>query len=84
MPSREERERRRAERLAAERAEAAAQRHRLILGYVVAGVLALAVVAGLIAVIAYLRAALRSLDRGEVRPASSVAGVVAEMVKPAE
>ncbi len=52
MPSKEERERRRAERQAAERAEASAQRRRLILGYVVAGVLTLAVVGGLIAVIA--------------------------------
>ena len=52
MASKEERERRRAERLAAERAEASAQRRRLILGYVVAGVLTLAVVVGLIAVIA--------------------------------
>lgn len=52
MPSKEERERRRAERLAAERAEAASQRRRLILGYIVAGILATAVVAGLIAVIA--------------------------------
>ena len=52
MPSKEERERRRAERLAAERAEASSQRRRLILGYAVAGVLTLAVVVGLIAVIA--------------------------------
>lgn len=51
MASREERERRRAERLAAERAEAAAQRRRLILGYAVAGLLGLAVVVGLVIVL---------------------------------
>jgi hypothetical protein len=52
MPSREERERRRAERLAAEKAEAASQRRRLIVGYVTAGALTLAVVVGLGVVIA--------------------------------
>lgn len=52
MTSREERERRRAERLAAERAEQAAARRRLMVGYVVAGVLGLAVVVGLGVVIA--------------------------------
>lgn len=43
----EERERRRAERLAAERSESAGQRFRLILGYAVAGLIGLAVVTGL-------------------------------------
>ncbi|HSI82049.1 MAG TPA: DUF3105 domain-containing protein [Solirubrobacterales bacterium] len=43
----EERERRRAERLAAERSESAGQRLRLILGYAIAGLIGLAVVAGL-------------------------------------
>jgi Protein of unknown function (DUF3105) len=53
MPTkREERERARAERLAAEQREQAAQRRRLILGYVVAGALTLAVVVGLGIVIA--------------------------------
>jgi hypothetical protein len=52
MPSKEDRERRRAERLAAERAEAVAARRRLIVGYVVAGALTLAVVVGLVVVIA--------------------------------
>ncbi len=52
MTSREERERRRAERLAAEKAEHAAARRRLMIGYVVAGGLALAVVVGLVIVIA--------------------------------
>jgi hypothetical protein len=51
MTSREERDRRRAERVAAEKREAAAERRRLILGYVVAGVLALAVVVGIVIVI---------------------------------
>jgi hypothetical protein len=51
MTSREERERRRAERLAAERAEATAARRRLVIGYVVAGALTLAVVVGLVVVI---------------------------------
>ena len=51
MTSREERERRRAERLAAEKAASAAERRRLILGYAVAGVLGLAVVVGLIVVL---------------------------------
>jgi hypothetical protein len=45
--SKEERERRRAERLEAERREAASARRRLLLGYVVAGLLTLAVVAGI-------------------------------------
>lgn len=48
----EEKERLRAQRLAAERAAASTGQRRLIAGYVVAGVLALAVVAGLVAVIA--------------------------------
>lgn len=52
MSSKQERERRRAERLEAERREAAAERRRLLLGYVVAGVLGLAVVIGIIVVIA--------------------------------
>ena len=53
MPTRrEDRERRRAERLAAERAQASAERRRLILGYVVAGVLGAAVLAGIVIAIA--------------------------------
>jgi hypothetical protein len=48
----EEKERLRAERLAAERAASSGGRRRLLAGYVVAGVLAIAVVAGLVAVIA--------------------------------
>jgi uncharacterized protein DUF3105 len=52
MASKEERERRREERLATERAEEQAARRRLIAGYVVAGLLGLAVVAGLVIVLA--------------------------------
>ena len=52
MTSREERERRRQERLEAEKREQAAERRRLLLGYVVAGVLGLAVVVGIVIVIA--------------------------------
>jgi Protein of unknown function (DUF3105) len=48
----EEKERLRAQRLAAEQAAASGGRRRLLAGYVVAGVLALAVLAGLVAVIA--------------------------------
>jgi hypothetical protein len=48
----EEKERLRAQRLAAERAAASTGRQRLIAGYVVAGALTLAVLAGLVAVIA--------------------------------
>jgi hypothetical protein len=51
MASKEERERRREERLAAERAEADSARRRLIAGYFVAGLLGLAVVAGLVIVL---------------------------------
>jgi Protein of unknown function (DUF3105) len=47
----EEKERLRAERLAAERAAQSGGRARLMAGYVVAGVLALAVIAGLVAVV---------------------------------
>ncbi|MFN2611862.1 MAG: DUF3105 domain-containing protein [Solirubrobacterales bacterium] len=47
----EEKERLRAQRLAAEASRAGSERRRLILGYVVAGVLTAAVVAGLVAVI---------------------------------
>jgi hypothetical protein len=50
--SKEERERRRAERLAAEQREAQAARRRLIFGYVAAGVLTLAVVVGIVVAIA--------------------------------
>jgi hypothetical protein len=52
MTSREERDRRRAERVAAERKQAAAERRRLLLGYAVAGALSLAVVVGIVIVIA--------------------------------
>lgn len=52
MASKEERDRRRTERLEAERREAANARRRLIIGYVVAGGLALAVVVGIGIVIA--------------------------------
>ena len=52
MSSKQERERRRLERLEAEKREAAAERRRLILGYAVAGVLTLAVVVGIVIVIA--------------------------------
>ena len=48
----EEKERLRAQRLAAEQQAASGGRQRLIAGYVVAGILAVAVIAGLIAVIA--------------------------------
>jgi hypothetical protein len=48
---REEKERLRAQRLAAQQASAGAARRRLIAGYVVAGILTLAVLAGLVAVI---------------------------------
>jgi hypothetical protein len=48
----EEKERLRAQRLAAERAAQSGGRRRLMAGYVVAGILTLAVVAGLVAVIA--------------------------------
>jgi hypothetical protein len=52
MTSREERDRRRAERLAAEQAAKDSERRRLLVGYVVAGGLALAVVVGLVLVLA--------------------------------
>jgi hypothetical protein len=48
----EEKERLRAQRLAAERAAASSGQRRLILGYIAAGILALAVIAGLVVVIA--------------------------------
>ena len=51
MSSKSEREKRRAERLAAEQAAASADRRRLMLGYVVAGALTLAVIVGLVIVI---------------------------------
>ena len=52
MSRKEERERLRAERLAAQSAAGSSERRRLIIGYTVAGVLGLAVLAGLVAVIA--------------------------------
>jgi hypothetical protein len=53
MSSRQEqKERLRAQRLAAEASRAGSERRRLMIGYVIAGVLALAVLAGLVAVIA--------------------------------
>ena len=52
MATKEERERRRQERLAAEQQELAAARRRLVFGYIAAGGLALAVVVGLVIVIA--------------------------------
>jgi hypothetical protein len=52
VSTKQERERRRAERLEAEKREASAERRRLILGYAVAGVLTLAVVVGIVIVIA--------------------------------
>jgi hypothetical protein len=51
MASKEERDRRRAERLAAERAEASAARRRVVAGYIVAGVLGLAVLVGVVIVV---------------------------------
>jgi Protein of unknown function (DUF3105) len=51
MSSKSEREKRRADRLAAEKATADAARRRLLLGYVVAGALGLAVVVGLVLVL---------------------------------
>lgn len=48
MSSKAERDRRRADRLEAERREAAAQRRRLAIGYVVAGGLTLAVIVGIV------------------------------------
>jgi Protein of unknown function (DUF3105) len=52
VSTKQERERRRLERLEAEKREAAAERRRMILGYAVAGVLTLAVVVGIVIVIA--------------------------------
>jgi hypothetical protein len=52
MSTKSERDRRRAERLAAEKAASDAQRRRLMLGYVAAGLLTLAVVVGLVLVLA--------------------------------
>jgi hypothetical protein len=52
VAGKEERERRRAERLAAEQAHTKAQRRRLMAGYIVAGLLTTAVVVGLIVVLA--------------------------------
>jgi hypothetical protein len=52
VSSKQERERRRLARLEAEKREEAAERRRLILGYAVAGVLTLAVVVGIVIVIA--------------------------------
>jgi hypothetical protein len=52
MSNREERERLRQQRLAAEAGRGSSDRRRLIAGYVVAGVLAAAVIAGLVAVLA--------------------------------
>lgn len=51
MTTKEERERRRAERLEAEKREAASERRRLLLGYVTAGALSLAVIVGIFLVI---------------------------------
>ena len=51
MSSRSEREKRRAERLAAEQEAAASERRRLMIGYAVAGVITLAVLVGLFIVI---------------------------------
>ncbi|MQA75049.1 MAG: DUF3105 domain-containing protein [Solirubrobacterales bacterium] len=51
MASKEERERRRQERIAAEKREASAERRRLMIGYVVAGGLGLAVIVGLVIVL---------------------------------
>jgi len=51
MSSKSERERRRAERLAAEKAEAESARRRLMVGYVLAGAMTLAVVIGIVVVI---------------------------------
>jgi hypothetical protein len=66
----EEKERRRAERLEAERQEAAAARKRTILGYGVAGVLTAAVVAGIIVVVAGSGGG--SSGSGKVHPGNSV------------
>jgi hypothetical protein len=52
MSTKSERDKRRAERLAAEKAASAAERRRLMLGYVAAGGIALAVVVGLVIVLA--------------------------------
>lgn len=52
MATKDEREKRRLERIEAEKREASAERRRLILGYVVAGGLTLAVVIGIVIVIA--------------------------------
>lgn len=52
MSSKEERDKRRAERLAAERRAASDERRRLIIGYVAAGVLTVAVAVGIVIVIA--------------------------------
>jgi hypothetical protein len=51
MASKEERDRRRAERLAAEQAAASSERRRVVAGYIVAGVLGLAVLIGIVVVI---------------------------------
>lgn len=62
----DERERRRAERLAAERRETSGQRLRLFLGYALAGLIALAVVAGLaIAILGGDEGASGGIDAGD-------------------
>ncbi|HEX2468835.1 MAG TPA: DUF3105 domain-containing protein [Solirubrobacterales bacterium] len=73
MPTRkEDRERRRAERLAAERAQASAERRRLILGYVVAGVLGAAVLAGIVIAIAGSGAGSNGEDTGDFPDAAHI------------
>jgi Protein of unknown function (DUF3105) len=73
MPTRrEDRERRRAERLAAERAQRSAERRRLIIGYVVAGVLGTAVLAGIVIAIAGSGANGNGTDPGDIPDAAHV------------
>jgi hypothetical protein len=74
---REEKERLRAQRLAAEQAAAATGHRRLIAGYVVAGALALAVVAGLVVVITSGggRAAADACKNAHIQNTGSFAGM---------
>ncbi len=71
MSSKSEREKRRAERVAAEQASAAAERRRLLLGYVVAGVLGLAVVVGLVIVLSSGSGDAQNQVNGEDIPAAA-------------
>jgi Protein of unknown function (DUF3105) len=71
MASKAERDRRRQERLAAEKREADAERRRLMIGYMVAGALTLAVVIGFVIVISGSGGGDSSTAEGEDIPASA-------------